>query len=654
MVSAQLEARRVEIDILGGFSIRDPAGAPVDISSRKSRALMAALALWPWETATRAQLADLLWSDRDDESARSNLRQALAVLRRELREAAPGLLVVSGDTIALDREQVRVDAIEFQRLTLIGDASSLQRAADLYGGDLLAGFDVRVPAFENWLAANRTKLKDAAVRALDGLAALQTGAARIATLRRLVALDMLREASHRALMRAYAGEGEHGLALRQFDICRRMLQEEFAARPAPETQGIADSLAQGVAAPIVVPSPVRNHGDVGEAPSIAVLPLANLAGDPAQQSICYGLAEDIVTELVRYRSLFVLGSFSSFSAHDLVSDVGSAFERLKTKYLVTGSYRKTGEEVRIGIQLLASGSGRAVWADRFHGAAEDLATFQSETVRRIVAHVESHVARQENARIAMSPAPRDWRTYDLVLRGRYALYHYETGEAETYLRQAIAIDPQSSHAHAWLAMLLIVQTWKRGDKGLSDTARLHANLAVRSDPDNALAHCAMGYVRQYSGELEAAGPHYERAMALNPNDTRILTYTGMWWTFMGEPGKALEFMDRALDREPYPSPGVWGMRANALYQLADYRETLACIDRMTSLSAWDRPYAVATLARMDDTESGRRLRTTYRLMLLREFDLLTHHAAYEPYRLREHSEHLLDGLRLGRELIQQV
>ena len=653
MLRTQWEARPVEIDILGGFSVRDPAGMPVGISSRKNRALLAVLALSPRGTATRARLADLLWSDRDDENARGNLRQALAVLRRELRAPAPGLLTATADTITLHQAHVRVDAVEFLRLTQIGDAQSLQRAADLYGGDLLAGFDVKALAFEDWRAATRAKLKDAVLRALDGLAALQAGAARIATLRRLIALDMLREASHRALMRAYAEQGEHGLALRQFEICRGVLEEEFAARPAPETQAIADRLAQGVTSPVVVTSP-ENGGDMGDGPSIAVLPLANLASDPAQQWICDGLAEDIVTELVRYRSLFVLGSFSSFSARDLVFDAGSAFERLKTRYLVTGSYRLVGEEVLIGIQLLASGAGHAVWADRFHGAAEDLATFQDEVVRKIVAHVESHVARHENARIAMSPASRDWRTYDLVLRGRYALFHYETAAAEAYLRQAIAIDPQSSHAHAWLAMLLIVQTWGRGDAGLADAARMHASLAVRSDPDNAVAHCAMGYVRQYSGELEAAGPHYERAVALNPNDTRILTYTGMWWTFMGKPDKALEFMDRALDREPYPSPGVWGMRANALYQLADYRETLACIDRMTSLSAWDEPYAVAALARIGDAESGRRLRMTYRPRLLRDFDLLTLHATYEPYRLPQHSEHLLDGLRLGRELVRQA
>ena len=653
MLPTRSKVQSVEIAILGGFAVRDPSGAPIRISSKKTRALLAVLALAPDMAAPRAQLADLLWSDRDDEGARSNLRQALAVLRSELHPAAPGMLATDGDVVSLRQEQVSIDAVEFLRQTRTGDVPSLHRAASLYGGELLAGFDVKAPAFEDWLSAKRADLKDAAIRVLDGLAALQSGAARITTLRRLLALDMLREASHRALVRAFADQGEHGLALKQFEACRKLLREEFDAAPSPETQAVGDLLAGRTVAP-TARSMAADGAEEDSRPSIAVLPLANLRDDPRQQYICDGFSEDIVTELVRYRSLRVLGSFSSFAARDLMPDAGAAFERLKTRYLVTGSFRSVGAEVQIGIQLLASGSGDVVWADRIRGAAEDLAAFQIEAVTRIASHVESHVARHAGAGTTTSPTPRDWRAYDFVLRGRYALFRYEIDTAEGHLRQAIAIDPRSSHAHAWLAMLLVVRSWRRGGgPDLVDAARTHARLAVHADPDNATAHCAMGYVRQYGGDLEAAGPHYERAMALNPNDTRILTYAGMWWTFMGEPGKGLALMDRALDREPYPNAGVWGMRANALYQLADYTGAMASIDRMTSLSAWDLPYAVAALARIGDEESGRRLRATYRPKLLREFDTLTHHATYEPYRLPRHSEHLLEGLDLALKLARQ-
>jgi TolB-like protein/Tfp pilus assembly protein PilF len=464
-------------------------------------------------------------------------------------------------------------------------------------------------------------------------------------------MDPLREASHRSLMRAYAEQGEHGLALKQFELCRTVLRDEFAAPVAPETQALADLLSAGGAArtetqPRITASTVANR------PSIAVLPLANLRGDPTQQYLCDGLADDIITELARYRSLLVLGSFSSFSARDLVSDAASAFERLRTQYLVTGTYRLVGEEVRIGVQLLASGSGHAVWTDRFTGAAKDLAAFEEEVVRKIVAHIESHVALHEHA-ASMAPArTSEWLAYDFVLRGRHAALRYDLDAAEGYLRQALAIDPQSATAHAWLAMLMIARTWTGGSAELQHVARSHASLALQADPGNAMAHAAMGYVRQYTGELEAAGPYWERAVALNPNDTRIVTYAGMWWTFMGEPGKGLALMDRGLDREPYPNSGFWGMRANALYQLGDYRGAMSSIDRMTTLSSWDEPYAVASLARIGDAESSRRLRTTYRPKLLHEFGALARHAANEPYRLPEHSEHLREGLQLALELAQ--
>jgi hypothetical protein len=121
---------------------------------------------------------------------------------------------------------------------------------------------------------------------------------------------------------------------------------------------------------------------------------------------------------------------------------------------------------------------------------------------------------------------------------------------------------------------------------------------------------------------------------------------------MGNPRKGLEIMNRALERDPFPTSGVWSMRGNTFYQLKDYRETVACIDRMAVPSPWDIPYLTAALALMGNEASLKRLRLFFRDRLSNDFPTLLRHAQQEPYRLQRDSNHLFHGLRLARTLVE--
>src|SRR5215470_8510626 len=157
---------RLRLKVLGGFEARSGSGQPIDIATRKTRALLAYLAVPAGRSHTRDKLTGLLWSDRADQQARNSLRQALTELGRILADIDPSPLVKGRDTLALDPEAVVVDAVLFERLAASRDADDLRRAADLYAGDLLEGFGLRDAAFEDWLRHERQRYRDMMITGL--------------------------------------------------------------------------------------------------------------------------------------------------------------------------------------------------------------------------------------------------------------------------------------------------------------------------------------------------------------------------------------------------------------------------------------------------------------------------------------------------------
>src|SRR6185295_20308379 len=144
---------------------------PILIASKKNRALLAVLALSPHLSASRDCLANLLWSDRDDEHARSSLRQSLAMLRKELGEDEAESLAVSAEAVSLVPHRATIDAVEFLRLAQSTDEAALQQAVELYRGELLSDLVINDSQFEDWLAGQRQRLQQLMEQTLTGLLA---------------------------------------------------------------------------------------------------------------------------------------------------------------------------------------------------------------------------------------------------------------------------------------------------------------------------------------------------------------------------------------------------------------------------------------------------------------------------------------------------
>jgi DNA-binding SARP family transcriptional activator len=240
----------LELDLLGDFRMRSAEGTLISISAKKSQAMLAYLGIKPAQMVSRDKMAGLLWSSTAPEQARQSLRQTLSSLRKELAQISPDkkILVEEGDFLSVDPTLVRVDAAEFEKLAVGTSDESLAKAAALYRGDLLEGFELDEERFDQWVIAERDRLHRLALRTHSQLMESQTrrgdrdGA--IATAQQSLRIDPLQESVHRSLMKLYIDSGDLVNALQQYDHCARILKRELNVEPDLETKRLFQQAAQ--------------------------------------------------------------------------------------------------------------------------------------------------------------------------------------------------------------------------------------------------------------------------------------------------------------------------------------------------------------------------------------------------------------------------
>jgi DNA-binding SARP family transcriptional activator len=249
---------RLEISLLGGFQARLDAGPPLSFPTRKVEALLGYLAATPGRLHSRDRLALMLWGATQEDQARNSLRQALFLLRKALAGVRPEPLIVTAKTVTLNPFAADIDLVAFEQAAGKGEEADLQRAMELYRGELLEGFgSVREPGLEEWLLGEQGRLRELAVSAADRLLRLHVATASvertIGTARQLLALDPLHEDVHRTLMRLYMRQGRWGSALRQYELCRNIVRRHLNVELEAETRQLYLEI-------------VARRGDPGAAP----------------------------------------------------------------------------------------------------------------------------------------------------------------------------------------------------------------------------------------------------------------------------------------------------------------------------------------------------------------------------------------------------
>ncbi|WP_426531079.1 winged helix-turn-helix domain-containing tetratricopeptide repeat protein [Bradyrhizobium sp. McL0615] len=273
--------------------------------------------------------------------------------------------------------------------------------------------------------------------------------------------------------------------------------------------------------------------------AIAVLPFANLSGEPEQEYFSEGISEDIITALSKLRWFYVIARNSSFIYKQKSVHHQQIGEELGVGYVVEGSVRKDGDHVRIAAQLVDVATGSHLWAERYDRNLADVFAVQDEITQAVVAAIEPQLYAAENFR-ARRKAPDNMAAWDLVMR---ALSHYwrvtrqDNLVAQALLEKAIAVDPAYGQALSLLAschMFSAHMGWQDMSRTVP-TAERAALAAIRADSEDAWAHYALASVYLFHRRFDDSIAEFELALRLNPSFSPArglygvaLSYRGRW------------------------------------------------------------------------------------------------------------------------------
>ena len=291
-------------------------------------------------------------------------------------------------------------------------------------------------------------------------------------------------------------------------------------------------------------------------PSIAVLPFANLNGDPEQEYFADGMVEEIITALSRIRWLFVIARNSSFTYKGQVIDVKQVGRDLGVRYVLEGAVRKAGNRVRITAQLIDATNGAHLWAERFEGSLEDVFQLQDNVAASVAGVIEPTLQAAEAARSAARPTT-DLGAYDCYLRALavfYPMTKEAVFEALKLLDQAIAIDRHYGPALALASachMQFVNYSWAEDPATARDKAvdlGRRALQAAGDDPD-VIAGAAM-VLAVFGEDIDTMMELADHALALNPSSARGWYHNGFLRLMAGEPDRAIELAKVSLRLSP--------------------------------------------------------------------------------------------------------
>ena len=288
-------------------------------------------------------------------------------------------------------------------------------------------------------------------------------------------------------------------------------------------------------------------------PSIAVLPFANMSGDPEQEYFADGMVEEISTALSRIRWFFVIARNSTFTYKGHAVDVKQVGCELGVRYVLEGSVRKSGNRIRITAQLVEAATGNYVWAERYDRDLADIFAVQDEITERVVAAIEPELYAAEHVRSQSKP-PDSLDGWECVIRALSLIgqgTRDENTEAEALCRHAIAVAPGYGRAHSLLAWALLRRTVWSGDlQTVVPEISAETQTALAIDDRDPWAHFAQGMLQQRLGHPGEAARSARRALELNPNFALAHAFLASALGRQGAYQKAVNCAEHALRLSP--------------------------------------------------------------------------------------------------------
>jgi len=373
----------------------------------------------------------------------------------------------------------------------------------------------------------------------------------------------------------------------------------------PEFQRVLAAVRQGLESP-PAPSDAAVLSDtplpLPTKPSIAVMPFANVSGDPEQEYFADGMVLEIVEALSRIRSIFVIASGSSLSLKGKGVGAQEAARLLGVRYVLEGSVRKGGSRVRIGVQLTDATDGAQIWTHRFEDTLEDVFALQDRVALSVAGQIEPTIQQAEVQRASSRPT-ENMGSYDPYLRALALFRVYakaETLQAADILDRAIALDPDFGLALSLAASChytLFAFGWATDPELTRRKGIDLAHRAVKAAGDDASVLAgAAGPVGSLEGDGQAAAALVERAIALNPGSSRAWMYGGLVHLRAGESDLAVEHLETSMRLEPMgPNRTIQlSLLGIARFQQRRFAETISLMKE--SVQRADHPPAYLHLA----------------------------------------------------------
>jgi TolB-like protein/class 3 adenylate cyclase len=331
-------------------------------------------------------------------------------------------------------------------------------------------------------------------------------------------------------------------------------------------------------------------------PSIAVLPFVNMSEDTKQEYFSDGITDDLITDLSKISGLFVIARNSVFTYKDQPVKIRQVAEEMGVRYVLEGSVRRAGDQVRINAQLIDSTTGGHIWAERYDGKMDDVFTLQDKITRKIVAVLTVKLTAGEEKQVARKKTDSA-EAYDAFLNG-WAHYLRETPDnfamAIQYFKKAIVLDPNYGRAYAALS-LTYWQSWKRlwhFSLGLPHwhDARFEAEKFLKKAMQNptSLAHQVAATVFLHLQRHEEAIAEAEHAIAMDPNDADSYIALASALSLSGRPEEALQLVKDAMRLNPhYPSFYLYELGL-AQFGMQQFDKAAVSLERATALNPDDR------------------------------------------------------------------
>lgn len=288
--------------------------------------------------------------------------------------------------------------------------------------------------------------------------------------------------------------------------------------------------------------------------AIAVLPFTDLSENEKHAAFADGISEDIITELSRFSDLLVFARNTTFQYRGQAVDVAEVGATLGARFVLEGSVRRSGNDLRVTAQLIDVESGGHVWAENYDVPADAVFDVQDQIAGKIVSTLGIKV-KEADLQQAQRKPPHSLEAYDLVMQARQYTRDYSAASharARDQLEQAVALEPDYARAHAWLAQTYLDEVSLDFNPRPDSLPRAldAAQRAVALDPNDAWAHYVLGKVYHRTGQNGLYEKQIEKALTLNPNDSEMLAELGGYWYVAGKFEQAMEMVSRAAAINP--------------------------------------------------------------------------------------------------------